>query len=349
MNTSMRFRRRALAPLCAALLALLVPLPLRAQAVASWGAPLVLERLAPAERSIAPRDPLLPQLMAPTWVPPRASDTVAPATGGPPQAWRAARLDERGTLDDAAVAAGGYVYLTATRTLHLATENVERLRLDGAALAIDGQRLALPALAEAWLARSAQGWQRGGPAPAGHKTPQRGSRLQAALGERMLFVVGTQGQPEENAWALHKARYDAEFFGYRGNGAVEIVTDQAFLQGDAQGRFDGRSLVLYGHAGMHAAWAPARTGAAAGGARRGARRRAHAAGRRPAAADGAPAARRRQSAGPRGGDCAQRPGRARGVVGRAAVCARRGLCRLGGVRRGVHSARLGRHPGHRVL
>ena len=44
----------------------------------------------------------------------------------------------------------------------------------------------------------------------------------------MLFVYGTRGTAEENAWALAKARYDAETFWYRGNGSVDVVPDTAF-------------------------------------------------------------------------------------------------------------------------
>src|SRR5205823_3954754 len=58
------------------------------------------------------------------------------------------------------------------------------------------------------------------------------------------------GTPEENAWALAKARYDAETFWYRGNGAVDLVADTAF---DASIDRD-RSVILYGNAQTNAAW-----------------------------------------------------------------------------------------------
>jgi hypothetical protein len=66
----------------------------------------------------------------------------------------------------------------------------------------------------------------------------------------MLFVYGTRGTPAENAWALAKARYDAENFGYRGNGSVDVVADTAF---DPTQERD-RNVIVYGSADTHAAW-----------------------------------------------------------------------------------------------
>ncbi|MGE3167025.1 MAG: prolyl oligopeptidase family serine peptidase [Planctomycetota bacterium] len=67
---------------------------------------------------------------------------------------------------------------------------------------------------------------------------------------RVVFVHGTRGTPEENAWALAKARYDAETFWYRGNGAIEIRADHEF---DPQSAPD-RNVVLYGNADTNGAW-----------------------------------------------------------------------------------------------
>jgi hypothetical protein len=68
----------------------------------------------------------------------------------------------------------------------------------------------------------------------------------------MAFVYGTQGTAAENAWALAKARFDAEQFWSRGNGSVDVVPDTDLGQlGGAD-----RNVVLYGHAEMNAAWGP---------------------------------------------------------------------------------------------
>jgi len=87
------------------------------------------------------------------------------------------------------------------------------------------------------------------PDPA-HKGPHRAGPFKEAFQHRMIFVYGTQGTSEENAWAYAKARFDAESFWYRGNGAVDVVADTAF---DAR-REPDRGVILYGHADSNAAW-----------------------------------------------------------------------------------------------
>ena len=42
----------------------------------------------------------------------------------------------------------------------------------------------------------------------------------------MVFVYGTSGTKEENDWSYNKARYDAETWYYRGNGAVDMIADK---------------------------------------------------------------------------------------------------------------------------
>jgi len=86
--------------------------------------------------------------------------------------------------------------------------------------------------------------------PAG-KNPDRGGPFKQAFARRMLFVYGTQGTPQENAWALAKARFDAETFWYRGNGSIEVIPDKAFSNG---GECRDRHVILYGHADSNAAW-----------------------------------------------------------------------------------------------
>ena len=66
----------------------------------------------------------------------------------------------------------------------------------------------------------------------------------------MIFVYGTRGTPEENAWALNKARFDAESFWYRGNGSVDVIPDVAFNLHAAP----DRGVILYGNADSNGAW-----------------------------------------------------------------------------------------------
>ncbi len=84
------------------------------------------------------------------------------------------------------------------------------------------------------------------------KGPHRYGTLKDAFRNRVLFVYGTKGTPEENAWAFAKARYDAERFWYQGNGSIELVPDTGF---DAAADPD-RNVVLYGNARTNAAWGP---------------------------------------------------------------------------------------------
>ncbi len=67
----------------------------------------------------------------------------------------------------------------------------------------------------------------------------------------MVFVHGTKGTPEETAWALAKARFDAESFWYRGNGSVDVIADTELRR---SGYADRGVILSTGHADMNAAW-----------------------------------------------------------------------------------------------
>ncbi len=169
----------------------------------------------------------------------------------------------------------------ARRALTLATENVRRLALDlepfvaaagdtataagdtsaalapGAplVLAIDGGGPAAVEWPERgsvlYLARDRAGDLRPGPPPpAALKGPHRAGPFKEAFANRMLFVYGTQGTAAENEWAYSRARFDAETFLVRGNGAVDILPDSRF---DAAAARD-RNVILYGNATTNAVW-----------------------------------------------------------------------------------------------
>jgi hypothetical protein len=86
--------------------------------------------------------------------------------------------------------------------------------------------------------------------PRPYKSQLRNGTFKAAFNHRFLFVYGTGGTAEENAWALAKARYDAETFGYRGNGSVDVMPDTEFVAGKTQ----DRSVILYGNSETNRAW-----------------------------------------------------------------------------------------------
>jgi hypothetical protein len=82
-----------------------------------------------------------------------------------------------------------------------------------------------------------------------HKTGRNGS-FKEAFNQRFVLVYGTGGNPEENEWMLARARYDAETFWYRGNGSVDVVSDQDWK---SVAETD-RSVIVYGNASINGAW-----------------------------------------------------------------------------------------------
>ena len=142
------------------------------------------------------------------------------------------------------------------------TDNVSRLALGlkhlrpggKVSVELDGQKLdGIPYPTEdkrLWFELVGTKWQPSGAAPLSHKGPHRYGPFKEAFGHDMIFVYATQGTSEENAWAPAKARFDAESWWYRGNGAVDVVPDIEF---DAA-KSPNRGVVLYGNADNNAAW-----------------------------------------------------------------------------------------------
>jgi pimeloyl-ACP methyl ester carboxylesterase len=142
------------------------------------------------------------------------------------------------------------------------TDNVARLSLDLSnikpdeplAVEIDGkkfEKIEWPKGGRLWLVRDGDSWAVAVEPKPDVKGPRRCGPFKEVFKDRMVFVYGTRGSTEENAWALAKARYDAETFWYRGNGSVEVIADTTF---DAAKEPD-RNVILYGHADGNAAWA----------------------------------------------------------------------------------------------
>lgn len=142
------------------------------------------------------------------------------------------------------------------------TENVARLAFRLAhvppgpapTVVLDGQSLTNLTVragdARIWFARVDAAWCQVEPPSLAWKGPHRYGPFKEAFQHRMMFVYGTCGTPEENAWAFAKARFDAESFRYRGNASVDVVPDTAFLPA----REPDRSVILYGHAESNSAW-----------------------------------------------------------------------------------------------
>jgi dienelactone hydrolase len=83
-----------------------------------------------------------------------------------------------------------------------------------------------------------------------HKNPVRYGTFKEAFNHRMVFVFGTKGSQNENEWAYNKARYDAEVWYYRGNGAVDVIADVNFKPEN----FKDRGVIIYGNADTNLAW-----------------------------------------------------------------------------------------------
>jgi len=93
-------------------------------------------------------------------------------------------------------------------------------------------------------------WTIGKQPDAYQKGPHRYGTFKDAFNHNMVFVYGTTGTREENEWSMNKARYDAETWYYRGNGAVDIIADKAFsLQ-----KYKDRGVILFGNKNTNAAW-----------------------------------------------------------------------------------------------
>jgi pimeloyl-ACP methyl ester carboxylesterase len=153
---------------------------------------------------------------------------------------------------------------TRRRDIRIAgtTENVARLSMDVAQTSssgpflveLDGQTLTNVSVfageSRLWFVQDAGGWRQSHPVSPASKGPHRCGPFKEAFQHRMQFVYGTRGTPQENAWALLKARYDAETWWYRGNGSVDVLPDTAF---DPR-REPDRGVILYGHADSNGAW-----------------------------------------------------------------------------------------------
>lgn len=103
---------------------------------------------------------------------------------------------------------------------------------------------------QVWLEKVDGRWRQTAAPSAAAKSPQRYGGFKSLFTNRPVLVYGTQGTPEENAWALAKARYDSETFWYRGNASLEVVADTDFQPE----RYRDRNVVLYGNAQTNAAW-----------------------------------------------------------------------------------------------
>ncbi len=151
---------------------------------------------------------------------------------------------------------------TADSPAEVTTKNVLALMLTPAAFAdqppsamtIDGQTLSLDDATATSFERETLDapWRPVSAFDPGLKGAHRAGPFKHAFQNHMAFVYATGGTEEENAWAMAKARYDADTWQYRANGSVDVVPDTAFdPQDEANAQ---RNVILYGCADSHGLW-----------------------------------------------------------------------------------------------
>lgn len=131
------------------------------------------------------------------------------------------------------------------------TENVALIALNTklSKATLDGQNVPLKGTGTLCLRKLNGQWAQLKIIPTGEKSSQRSGPFKQALQKRMVFVYGTAGRSSESDWAFNKARFDAEQWQYRGNGAVDVVPDTA----DASA-YKNRNVVLYGNEDTNRWW-----------------------------------------------------------------------------------------------
>ncbi len=167
--------------------------------------------------------------------------------------------------------------LTGT-TQNVAMLSIDRSQLSQAAgdvtVTLDGQSIRIPSLLrghspdpnKGWwhrvaLVRNGDTW-RHDDLPVAPLAVANDRGFKSAFRNHLVLIYATQGTPDENAWSLAKARFDAESFWYRGNGSIEIISDADYV---AQRRspstqtslrpLSDRNAILYGNMDTNAAWA----------------------------------------------------------------------------------------------
>lgn len=149
-----------------------------------------------------------------------------------------------------------------SRTLSGLTENVRLLKLDlsdfgentSLSISLDNsQKLEYTVKSGAstiYLLQNDGQWTISSKPDLFEKGPHRYGTFKEAFNNRMVFVYGTSGTKEENEWNLNKARFDAETWYYRGNGAVTMISDKEF----SLDKYKDRGIILYGNKSSNAAW-----------------------------------------------------------------------------------------------
>lgn len=139
------------------------------------------------------------------------------------------------------------------------TDNVATLQFDlmpffvaGSAvtLKVDGINVPVASGTAVRVSKTLGGWRLDTMDDAGKKNPRRGGPFKLAFTNRMIWVYGTSGTPEENAASAAKARFDQQNWWYRGNGWTQVISDKDF----DPAKHPGCNVILYGNADTNSAF-----------------------------------------------------------------------------------------------
>jgi predicted esterase len=184
--------------------------------------------------------------------------------GGPVIVDQQERSGLPSTIDLTFTLAGRQVSGTTTNVARLAIDPVAIHGKGHAKIQLDGDTFEAPVApgVPLLLAKIDGHWKKAtGAGPV--KSASLAGPFKQAFTSNFVFVYGTAGTPEENTWALAKARYDGEQWWYRGNGRATVLTDSQYLLDKP-----AANVVLYGNADTNRAW-PVVLGASAVDLRRG--------------------------------------------------------------------------------
>jgi predicted peptidase len=103
---------------------------------------------------------------------------------------------------------------------------------------------------EIFLSKENGKWSKSTKPSLSQKGPHRYGTFKDAFNHNMVFVYSTSGTEEENDWSYNKAKYDAETWYYRGNGAIDIIADKEF----SLEKYKDRGVILFGNKTTNTAW-----------------------------------------------------------------------------------------------
>lgn len=139
----------------------------------------------------------------------------------------------------------------------ITTKNVKTLEVDLSklkdtitSLTINDHKLSVSPKSSVFLKEKEGIWKVSNVLSLKEKGPHRNGGFKDAFRNNVVFVYATKGTNSENEWYYNKARFDAETFWYRANGAIEVIKDVDFNLK----KYADRNVILYGNKDTNSAW-----------------------------------------------------------------------------------------------